>query len=155
MSLDAHVSSARTFERKGLIEMAFSPPPPPQAARAFVRQIFGRRGAGPRVSATVLDEPGMRTSVIEFVNEGDQAERVQCLIRSDAVSQELTVGNLAPGSSTTAELHEPVGRNLTCVWTAFDTKGRLHLWSYQGEHKRLRRGHEVDLPTALERMYPD
>ncbi len=135
--------------------MAFSPPPPPQAAHAFVRQLFERRGAGPRVSATVLGEPGVRVSVIEFVNEGDQAERVRCLIRSDAVSQELTVGSLAPGSSATAELDEPVGRNLTCVWTAFDTKGRLHVWSYEGKHRRLRKGHEVDLPAALERMYPD
>jgi hypothetical protein len=107
------------------------------------------------VSATVLDEPGRQASVIEFVNEGDEAERVRCLIRSDAVSQELTVGNLAPGSSVTAELHEPVGKNLTCVWTAFDTRGRLHLWSYEGKHKRLRKGTAVDLPTTLERMYPN
>jgi hypothetical protein len=106
------------------------------------------------VSATVLDEPGLQASVIEFVNQGDQAEGVQCLVRSDGASQELTIGSLAPGASTTAELHEPVGRNLTCVWTAFDATGRLHIWSYEGKHKRLRKGHEIDLATALERMYP-
>jgi hypothetical protein len=135
--------------------MGFSPPPPPQAARAFVKQIFGLRGAGPRVSATVLDEPGLHASAIEFLNEGHEANGVRCLLRSDAGWQELNVGNLAPGTSATVQLHDPVGGSLKCVWTAFDAQGRLHLWTYEGKHKRLRRGHRVDLSTALEQMYPD
>jgi hypothetical protein len=135
--------------------MGFQQPPPPQAVRAFVKQIFGLRAAGPRVSATVLDEPGIHASAIEFLNEGDEANGVRCLLRSDAGSQELNVGNLAPGTSTTVQLHNPVGGSLACVWTAFDAQGRLHLWSYEGKHKRLRRGRKVDLATALERMYRD
>jgi hypothetical protein len=136
--------------------MTWSPPqPPPQAIRVFVKQIFGLRAAGPRVSATVLDEPGIHVAAIEFLNEGDEADGVRCLIRSDAGSQELSVGNLAPGASTTVQLHHPVGESLNCVWTALDAQGRLHLWNYEGKHKRLRRGRKVDLPTALEQMYPD
>jgi hypothetical protein len=135
--------------------MGFQQPPPPQAIRVFVKQIFGLRAAGPRVSATVLDEPGPHASAIEFLNEGDEAEGVRCLLRSDAGSQEMNVGNLAPGALTTVQLDDPAGGSLHCFWTAFDAQGRLHLWCYEGKHKRLRRGRQVDLATALDQMYPD
>ena len=59
----------------------FSPPPPPQAARAIVRQLFSLRGSSPRVSATALEEHDTHESSIEFLNEGSQADNVRCLVR--------------------------------------------------------------------------
>ena len=135
--------------------MAGKPPPPPQGAREIVRQFFAlRRGAAPRITATLLDEPDTAQSSLEFVNEGGPAVQVRCLVQGDAGAQELTIGTLAPGTSTVVQLHEPVGKSIECVWTGLDAKGRLHVWSYDGRHVRLRKGHEVDLPAALAQMYP-
>ena len=59
--------------------MGFSPPPPPQAGKAFVRQLFNRRvGRKPILAATVLDHPDEGWSSLEFVNEGGPAEDVAC-----------------------------------------------------------------------------
>jgi hypothetical protein len=122
--------------------------------REIVRQLFAlRRGTAPRVTATVLDEPDTAQSSLEVVNEGGQAVQVRCLIRSDAGTQEVTVGTLARDMSTVVDLHEPVGKNIECVWTGLDTRDRQHVWSYDGRHVRLRTGHEIALPAALEQMY--
>ena len=129
-------------------------PPPPQGARAVVRQLFVLgRGMAPRVTATVLDEPDTAQSSLELVNEGGEVTQVRCLVRSDAGTQEVTVGTLARGMSTVVDVHEPVGKNIECVWTGLDARGRLHIWSYDGRHVRLRKGEETELPAALERMY--
>jgi hypothetical protein len=131
-----------------------SKPPPPQGAREIVRQFFAlRRGTAPRVTATVLDEPDTAGSSLEFVNEGGPVVQVRCLIQSDAGAQEVEIGTLRPGTSTVVQLHEPVGKSVECVWTGFDARNRLHIWSYDGRHVRLRRGDELELPAALEQMY--
>ena len=83
----------------------------------------------PRVTATVLDEPDTAQSSLERVNEGGEVTQARCLVRSDAGTQEVTVGTLARGMSTVVDLHEPVGKNVECVWTGLDARGRFHIWS--------------------------
>ena len=101
----------------------FSPPPPPQAARAIVRQLFSLRGSSPRVSATALEEYDTHESSIEFLNEGSQADNVRCLVRVDGELEELPIGNLAPETSMVARLRAPLGANFECIWDCLGCEG--------------------------------
>ena len=123
--------------------------------REIVRQLFAmRRGTAPRVTATLVDEPDTAEESLELVNEGGPVVQLRCLVQGDRGAQELTIGTLAPGTSTVVQLHEPVGESIECVWTGLDTNGLLHVWSYDGRHVRLRKGHEIGLAAALAQMYP-
>ena len=114
---------------------------PPQGARSLARELL-RRGAGAlSVSASLVEEtPG--TSELELTNDGGEtAVALHYVIASD--DGELTggsVGNLPPGASTTVTLHAAAGvGEVRCVWICTDAKQRLHVWSYDGRHKRLRK----------------
>jgi YD repeat-containing protein len=107
---------------------------PPQGARALVREILrGDRGGAPQVAATLDDADG----TLELLNEGGQtAEGVRVLTRDpDGAIHAHAIGNLAPGATTRARV-EATDR---CVWTCTDSRGRTHVWSYDGHHRRLRR----------------
>jgi hypothetical protein len=101
----------------------------------------------------VLEDPDAAGSSLELVNDGGEYVQLRCLIQSDAGAQEVTVGTLATGVSTIVQLHEPVGKSIECVCIGLDAERRLHIWSYDGRHVRLRPGRVVDLPAALERVY--
>src|SRR5947209_216863 len=87
--------------------VGFSPPPPPQAARAFVRQLFSPGGGRPRVVATLLDDPGSRVTSLEFLNEGGRANGVECLAEVGGRTQHRAVGSLARGEAKSIVL-EPI-----------------------------------------------
>jgi hypothetical protein len=106
------------------------------------------------VTGTPLHEPDNDEWSLEVVNEGGPVVQLRYLIYGEAGSQEVTIGTLAPGTSAVVQFHEPVGTTVRAVWTRLDAKGRLHVWDNAGGHVRLRKGHEIGLTTALERMYP-
>jgi hypothetical protein len=113
---------------------------PPQGARSLVRELL-RRGRGAlSVSASLVEEtPG--TSELELTNDGGEtAVALHYVIASD--DGELrggSVGNLPPGASTTATLHAAFAAgDVSCAWMCTDARQRLHVWSYDGRHKRLK-----------------
>jgi hypothetical protein len=114
---------------------------PPQGARALARELLRRGSGGLSVSATLVNEaPG--ESELEFTNDGGQtAVGLHYVIASeDGRLSGGSVGNLPPGASTTATLRAATGAgDVSCVWMCADAKQRLHVWSYDGKHKRLKK----------------
>jgi hypothetical protein len=101
--------------------------PPPQAARAFVRWLFGRRRGGPEVTATLVDDR------LELFNGGGD---VAVGLRYATEAGSHAVGNLEPGQAV--DVRVEVAEPFRCVWTCTDGKGRRRVWSYDGRHRRLR-----------------
>ena len=93
------------------------------------------------MSASLVEEsPG--TTELELTNDGGEtAVALHYVIAGD--DGELrggSVGNLPPGASTTATLHDTFAAGeVRCVWMCTDAKQRLHVWSYDGRHKRLKK----------------
>ena len=112
--------------------------PPPQAAHAFVRQIFRLGRQKPNVTATVLSHAD--GGELEFVNSGGPAHSIVWTTGTASG----TAGDLGHGETTSVHLYEAPAEDFRCVWTARDARGRMHIWSYDGRHRRLARG----LPPA-------
>jgi hypothetical protein len=114
---------------------------PPQGARALARELL-RRGSGSlSVSAALVDEASGQ-SEIELTNDGGEtAVGLRFVVAGDdGRLSGGSVGNLPPGASTTATLRSAVASgDVSCVWICGDAKQRLHVWSYDGKHKRLRK----------------
>lgn len=126
----------------------YSPPPPPQAGRAFVRQMFRRTGSKPDVAATLVSHAD--SEELEFVNGGGPAHSITWTTGTDGG----VLGDLGPGETASAHLGEQSGDDFRCVWTALDDRGRMHVWSYDGRHHRLGR-HDAPAPdAAFAQMYP-
>jgi hypothetical protein len=134
--------------------VGFSPPPPPQAARAFVRQLFRTGGGRPRIVATLLDDPNTHAASLEFLNEGGPANGVECLAEIADRLQHVTVGSLAPGDVTSVALDALGDGEFRCVWACSDEARRTHIWSYDGRHRRLSRRQHLALPDAFRELYP-
>jgi hypothetical protein len=134
--------------------MAFSPPPPPQAARAFVRQLFASGGGKPVVVVTLLDDPDSLAASLEFLNEGGPASGVECLAQVVGRIQHVAVGGLATGAAESVALGPLAEGDFRCVWACSDAKGRKYIWSYDGQHRRLRRGSPAALQDVFDEMYP-
>ena len=131
----------------------FSPAPPPQAARAFVRQLFRGGGGKPAVVATLLDDPDSHQSSLEFLNEGGPAEEVVCIAKADGRMQQVAVGGLGPGEAKSVGLGAPAKSDFQCVWACSDASGRMHIWSYNGQHRRLKRRQRVALQDVFREKY--
>lgn len=131
----------------------FSPPPPPQAARAFVRQLFSRRSSAPEITATLSDEPGSGHATLEFVNEGAEAVGLVCLCRTGLGLEELELGRLGPRSTTSATVGAEAGP-FQCVWSCADRRGRRYVWSYEGRRHRLRGRDRRTLEALFAAAYP-
>ena len=116
---------------------------PPQGARALVGALLGGRRRGAEVAAT-LDESQPGETALVFVNEGrGTAVGLRCLYRSAAGDLSAhSLGNVPPGSTVSCRVdvapHEP----FRCIWACEDEKRAVHLWSYDGRHKRVRRQHD-------------
>ncbi len=113
---------------------------PPQGARALARELL-RRGSGSlSVSASLVNEaPG--ESELEFMNDGGEtAVGLHYVVANDdGRLSSGSMGNLAPGTSTTATVRAAFAAgDVRCVWMCTDAK-RLHVWSYDGRHKRLKK----------------
>src|SRR5689334_22145939 len=134
--------------------MAFSPPPPPQAARALVRQLSRSGGRKPVVVATLLDDPDSQAASLEFLNEGGPASGVECLVQIVGGIQHVAVGGLATGATESVLVGPLVKGDFRCVWACSDRKGRTYIWSYDGQHRRLRRGQRAALQDVFDEMYP-
>jgi len=136
---------------------AGSPYPPPQAQKALVRR-FGllRRGA-PALSALWVNDPGERSVELTNVGGGDAHDIAYSLV--DAAGAVVTgpVGHLRPGESVSVPVHAQLadGMPLRCIWTCTDARGRMHIWSGDGRHVRLRKQEHPDANAALARMYPN
>jgi len=114
---------------------------PPQGARALARELLRRGGGGLSVSASLVDKVGGE-SEIEFTNDGGKtAVGLHYVVaRDDGQLSGGPMGNLPPGASTTAALRTSfAARDVSCVWMCTDAKQRLHVWSYDGRHKRLKK----------------
>ena len=108
---------------------------PPQGARAFARELLRRRRGSLSVAAAIVEEtPGVLE--LELTNDGGETAVGLRYVVADAEGK-LTggsVGNLPPGTSVTAKLTDAGA----CVWSCRDAKERVHVWSYDGRHKRLK-----------------
>jgi hypothetical protein len=106
------------------------------------------------VVATLLDEPGSQAASLEFLNEGGPASQVECLAQVEGGVQHLAVGGLAAGAAESVAVGPLSEGDFRCAWACTDAKGRTYIWSYDGQHRRLRRGQRVRLEEAFDEMYP-
>jgi hypothetical protein len=114
---------------------------PPQGAKALIAGLLRRGGGALNVSASLVEEtPG--ESELEFTNGGGETAVDLRYVLADAAGalSAGSVGQLAPGASTTVAVRVEVASGAAdCVWMCADSKQRLHVWSYDGRHKRLRK----------------
>jgi hypothetical protein len=122
---------------------------PPQGAKALIAGLLRRGGGALNVSASLVEEtPGQ--SELEFTNAGGETavDLRYVLADADGVLSGVSVGQLAPGASTTVAVRvELAAGSVECVWMCADSKQRRHVWSYDGGHKRLKKH---GLPTDEE-----
>jgi hypothetical protein len=113
---------------------------PPQGARALVAGLLRRGAGGVDVSASLVEEtPG--ESELEFTNAGRETAADLRYVFADSAGAlyDGSVGQLAPGGSTAAAVRVELAADaFDCVWICADSKQRLHVWSYDGRHKRLK-----------------
>jgi hypothetical protein len=126
---------------------------PPQGAKALVRAIFRPTRGGPRVSCVLFDKHPEETE-LEFTNEGGEtAAGLRYLIAgTDGALAGGSLGNLPPDVATAARADDTIDP-VRCVWMCSDAKRRLHVWSYDGRHKRMRRGRAVTDKACFDLMY--
>jgi hypothetical protein len=114
---------------------------PPQGAKALVAGLLRRGGGGVNVSASLVEEtPG--ANELEFTNAGSETAVDLRYVLADAtgVLRGGPVGQLAPDVSTTVAVRvELAAGAVDCAWMCADSRLRLHVWSYDGRHKRLRK----------------
>jgi hypothetical protein len=128
----------------------------PFGARAFVRQlnVLRQRGRGPNLTA-VLADPSPGETSLKFENEGGQtAVQTAYLLAADTGTDSRQVGDIPPGDPTSVRVSRVTREPVQCVWSCFDGRGRMIVWSYDGRHKRVRHGKGISLGDAFRRMYP-
>ncbi len=113
---------------------------PPQGAKALVAMLLRGGRGGLDVSASLVEEtPGERE--LEFTNAGGETAVDLRYVLADSAGalKGGSVGQLAPGvSATVAVRDELAAAAFDCVWICTDSKRRVHVWSYDGRHKRLK-----------------
>lgn len=114
-----------------------------------------RTARQPNVSAGFLTP----AAEIEFVNMGPGlAIQLAYLLVAAGHRQGGTVGrgHLQAGQrhAVRVRMDVPPGK-AEFMWACRDIDQRLHIWSYAGEHKRLRRGRYLNLGECFRLMYPD
>lgn len=123
-----------------------------------MRVLFGLGGSQPSVTA-VLQRSGAGPATIEFFNAGATAARqvVYFLMGGEGrATNRGQVGDIQPGDSVAVPLHVTwFGDEVECVWTCRDDAGRAHAWSYDGRHKRFKRGRRPTEDECFRLMYPD
>jgi hypothetical protein len=122
---------------------------PPQGAKALVAMLLRRGGGGLNVSAALVEETPGETE-LEFTNAGGETAVELRYVLADSAGALHTgsVGQLAPGVSTTVAVRVELAADaFDCVWICADSKRRVHVWSYDGRHKRLKKH---GAPTAEE-----
>lgn len=127
---------------------------PPQGQKAFVRELFRASRGGPLVSCILVAEHPGKTE-IEFTNEGGETA-VDLRYFIGEVDGKITgsVGHLPPDASTMAALGADAPADpIKCVWMCADRKRRLHVWSYDGRHKRLGRRSTATDDACFRLMY--
>ena len=119
---------------------------PPQGAKALVASLLCRGRGRLNVSASLVEEtPG--ESELEFTNAGGETavDLRYVLADSAGVLRDGSIGQLAPDVSTTVAVRVELAADaFDCVWICADSKQRVHLWSYDGRHKRLKRPEPTD-----------
>ncbi|MDX6486802.1 MAG: hypothetical protein QOF43_1955 [Gaiellaceae bacterium] len=127
---------------------------PPQGARALIRQLFRASRGGPNVSA-VLAEPSPGDEQLEFTNVGGETAIGLRLVVEDANGSlaARSLGQLAPSAATSAPVSGEIGEPFRCVWTCDDQRSRLHIWSYDGRRKLLRRHKTTTDEACFRFMY--
>ncbi len=121
-----------------------------------MRQLFSR-GAGrqPVVSATLLDHAdGGASSSLEFLNEGGTAENLVCLAEAGDRIQQIDVGSLGPGETTTARIELPPTGDFRCVWLCTGSRETQHVWSYDGRHEHAKGPRQLTAEAAFRQLYP-
>jgi hypothetical protein len=96
---------------------------------------------------------------IEFVNMGPGlAIQLAYLIVGNALRQGEIVGtgHLQAGERAVVGVSIDVpGKTADIVWACRDIDQRQHVWSYHGQHKRLRHGSYLNLGDCFRLMYPN
>jgi hypothetical protein len=105
----------------------------------------------------VLEDPEPGVYSLVFANEGGEtAGEVSYYLAGDHEHAEGQIGHIAPGASESIPVRIAADRGATdCVWTCVDSTGRINMWSYDGRHKRLRRGKTAGGEDSFRLMYPD
>ena len=125
---------------------------PPQGQKAFVRELLRSSLGGPRVSCVLVAEHPGETE-LEFTNDGGAtAVDLRYVIAGASGRVGGSVGHLPPGASTSCRVDATVDP-VQCVWMCADRKRRLHVWSYDGRHKRLGRRRTATDDACFTLMY--
>jgi hypothetical protein len=128
---------------------------PPQGARALVKALFRPVAGGPKVSAVLFERhPG--ETAIQLTNAGGETAADLRYVVEDAGGglTRGSLGDLPAAAAVTAGVPAgvPVGE-VRCVWMCVDSKRRLHVWSYDGRHRRVRRPRLATDDACLRLMY--
>lgn len=130
------------------------------AAWATVATDWWRQRAArhPNVSAGYLTVPGTGQDKIEFVNMGPGlAISLGYLIYAGGLRQGGIVGSghLQAGERLMVDVIRGDGKKTAdFVWGCRDIDQRLHVWSYAGEYKHLKKGVYPNLGECFALMYP-
>jgi hypothetical protein len=128
---------------------------PPQGAKALIAALLRRGGGGLNVSASLVEEtPG--ENELELTNAGGETAVDLRYVLADSAGalSDGSVGQLAPGVSTTVAVRvEFAADAFDCVWMCTDSKQRVHVWSYDGRRKRLKRGLVPTNAECFQLMY--
>lgn len=125
----------------------------------FWRQRLDRR---PNVSAGFLSSRSTGKETIEFVNAGPGLAIHLFYYLHVGPPGEMGAGSLVGNghlqANERASVDVPIpvpGTTVEFVWCCRDIDQHAHIWSYSGEHERLKKG---DYPTSTEaycRLYPE
>jgi hypothetical protein len=117
-----------------------------------------RKARQPTVSAGFLDVRNTGEQRIEFVNMGPGlAIQLGYAIYANGLRHGGIVGtgHLQAGEKQTVDVPIRVtGKTADFVWACRDVDQRLHVWSYSGKHKRLKKGEYPNMGESFRMMYP-
>lgn len=125
---------------------------PPQGQKAFVRKLLRPSRRGPRVSCILVSaHPG--ETELEFTNDGGETGvDLRYVIAGAGGLAKGSLGHLSPGASASCRV-DATADPVQCVWMCSDRKRRLHVWSYDGRHKRLGRRRAATDDACFRLMY--
>jgi hypothetical protein len=117
-----------------------------------------RKARQPNLSAGFLDIRATGAQKIEFVNAGPGlAIQLGYAIYANGLRHGGIVGtgHLQAGERHTLDVPiEVTEKTAEFVWACRDIDQRLHVWSYAGEHKRLKKGEYPNMGECFALMYP-
>jgi hypothetical protein len=128
---------------------------PPQGTKALVAMLLRRGGGGVNVSASLVEETPGETE-LEFTNAGGETAVDLRYVLADSAEALHTgsVGQLAPGVSTAVAVREELAADaFDCVWMCTDSKQRVHVWSYDGRHRQLKKHRSSTAEECFRLMY--